>query len=182
MGCSCLNLIDNKSGKNLIKTNNIDSSKVNLSIGGLDISKYRHEALNIHNKLRIKHDSPELILNEELNELAQTYAEKIIMHNVKKIFPPPIFHDSLLGENILLSQEKNAEYICNKWYDESKNYNYNEKKFQEEKIHFTQIVWKETSQVGFGFALNNNNLCSVALYYPAGNILGEFEKNVQRPQ
>jgi len=182
MGCSCLKTIENKTPKNLGKINTVGNRILNLPIGELDISIYRNEALYIHNKLRIKHGSPELIINEELNKLAQNYAEKIIMHNANKIFPPPIYQDSLLGENILLSHEENAEYICNRWYNECENYNYNEKKYQEGKIHFTQIIWKETSQVGFGFVLNNNNLCSVALYYPAGNVLGEFKKNVQKPQ
>ena len=182
MGCSCLRINENQNPGFLFKTNTVDSSMKNMPLGGIDISKYRAEALNIHNKLRIKHGSPELILTKELNELAQDYADKIIMHEAKKIFPPPIFNDSLLGENILLSKEQNAKYICNKWYDECKNYNYNEEKYQEGKTHFTQIVWKETSQVGFGFVLNNNNLCSVALYYPAGNVLGEFRNNVQKPQ
>ena len=179
MGCGCLTIIENKNSRNLFIANTINNRMENLPF---DISKFRNEALNIHNKLRIKHGSPELILNEELNELAQNYADKIINYEDRKIFPSPIFHDSLLGENILLSKKQNAEYICNKWYTECKDYNYNENKYQERSLHFTQIVWKETSQVGFGFVLNNENFCSVALYYPAGNVLGEFEKNVTKPQ
>ena len=45
--------------------------------------------------------------------------------------------------------------------------------------HFTQVVWKATTNLGIGRAVSNsNNLYVVANYFPGGNMGGEFEANV----
>ena len=86
-----------------------------------------------------------------------------------------------MGENILISKKEYPEKICMKWYNEKKNniilIQINIKKAA---IHFTQLVWKSTKEIGFGFYFNNDNFCSVALFYPCENILGEFTKNIQK--
>ena len=48
--------------------------------------------------------------------------------------------------------------------------------------HFTQVVWKNTKEVGFGVAsTKDKSRCYVvANYYPAGNYQGQFPKNVLR--
>ena len=50
--------------------------------------------------------------------------------------------------------------------------------FQKDTNNFTQLIWKSTKFVGFGCSNFNGKYCYVALYYPAGNILGEFTDNV----
>ena len=46
--------------------------------------------------------------------------------------------------------------------------------------HFTQVVWKSTREMGFGFAKSRNGswyyCCN---YYPAGNFAGERTDNVE---
>ena len=42
--------------------------------------------------------------------------------------------------------------------------------------HFTQLVWKGSAEVGFGFGK-----LVVANYFPAGNMLTEFNENVLPP-
>jgi hypothetical protein len=48
--------------------------------------------------------------------------------------------------------------------------------------HFTQIVWKGTSEVGFGISLAKSNrwfkMYCVANYYLPGNIRGQYTSNV----
>ena len=60
------------------------------------------------------------------------------------------------------------------------DYDFEKKKFSKEKGHFTQIIWKETTDIGIGFYYDNINrkLCTVVLYYPAGNTFGDFPNNV----
>jgi hypothetical protein len=67
------------------------------------------------------------------------------------------------------------------WYDEIKDHNFN-MDHQSGTGHFTQLVWKTTKEVGFGVArASDGSFYGVANYYPAGNLIGTFVKNVPRP-
>ena len=44
--------------------------------------------------------------------------------------------------------------------------------------HFTQVVWKSTTKVGFGYAANANSCYVCARYNPAGNMMNAFQDNV----
>ena len=134
----------------------------------------------MHNELRKKNGAQDLTMNEKLNELAQDYAVKLLNYEGPKLFPFNIYNDSLLGENISILKKEDPEKVCMKWYNEYKKYDFDLNKFQKDSIHFTQLVWKATKEIGFGFYFNNDNFSSVALYYPCGNVLGEFSKNVQK--
>lgn len=68
--------------------------------------------------------------------------------------------------------------ICDEWYKESENYNYKLNKFQKGTGHFTQIIWKDTKMVGFGFRKKEHTNYVVAYYYPAWNIFKEFKSKV----
>jgi hypothetical protein len=46
---------------------------------------------------------------------------------------------------------------------------------------FTQLVWRESREVGFGVAGAGANIYIVALYYPGGNIVGSYVQNVLPP-
>ena len=137
--------------------------------------------LNYHNKYRTDHSSKSLKIHEELNQRANEYAKDIITSKNIQNKNYIIFQDDILGENILISnQEENEENICKKWYEEKKIYNYGLNTFQKGTNHFTQLIWEKTMYVGFGkyIDLENKKYCYVALYYPAGNIFGEFADNV----
>ena len=146
----------------------------------LDLNELRQEALTVHNQYRHKHKAPPLKLNTELNEIAQRYAEELA---AKDIFEHS--QNTWKGENI----GENL-YMCNgclitgkemtkSWYDEIKDYNFKRATFSSQTGHFTQVVWVDSKCVGFGAAKSKSgNYYGVANYYPAGNFLGEFSKNV----
>lgn len=46
---------------------------------------------------------------------------------------------------------------------------------------FTQLVWRESREIGFGVAGSGANIYIVALYYPAGNVVGAYKQNVLPP-
>ena len=48
--------------------------------------------------------------------------------------------------------------------------------------HFTQVVWKNSVQLGIGIAFSSNSQKAwvVAEYYPPGNVAGQFAANVLR--
>ena len=45
--------------------------------------------------------------------------------------------------------------------------------------HFTQLVWKSTTQVGFGLGIKGNKYYCVGQYYPSGNYQNRFQENVR---
>ena len=160
---------------NNINTNNKDSNKKN---------KFINKMFEKHLELRKNHGCSNIIkLSQELNEIAQNYANKLIKCENEFddfIFSDYIYKDNVLGENIYISNKKlDPDKICEEWYNEGNDYNYNGK-YQKNKSHFTQLVWEKTQEVGFGFNYDKENKkCSaVAFYYPAGNIFSEFDKNV----
>ena len=176
MGCSghtvneSINKIINNNINNNININNINNN----------INEMRNELLKYHNKYRKYHNSNDLIINNNLNDRAQEYANKRIKNTqFKQSFFYNAYKDIILGENVYCSKEKaDPETICKEWYNENKKYDYKKNSYQNGTGHFTQLVWKNTKEVGFGISSNNDSFNVVAYYYPAGNVLGEFQNNV----
>lgn len=49
--------------------------------------------------------------------------------------------------------------------------------------HFTQVVWKNSKALGIGWVqMNDGTTYVVANYEPAGNVIGQYEKNVLPPR
>ena len=146
------------------------------------VNDYKNEALNLHNNYRKKHKSEQLVLNDELNNMAQKYAEKCAETNTID-FCSDLFNDNIIGQNIAVINEDllDVSKICNSWYEEKKNYDYKSKRCKKNTGHFTQLIWKETKLIGFGSKKSKNgNIYFVAYYYPAGNIFNKFKENVQK--
>ena len=170
---------DNNENKNkIIQSNKDKESSFSNIIEKSDFSP--KNMLIYHNSLRKKHQSNNLQNNSELNNKAQKYAENLIIPNSNiDLADINLYNGEILGENILISdKEEKTEDICNNWYIEKNNYNYDLNNFQKDTNNFTQLIWKSTKCVGFGCSNFNGKYCYVALYYPAGNILGEFTNNV----
>ena len=155
-----------------------------------DINSVYEELLKQHNEIRNKFNSQNLSLNDDLKILAQNFADNF-----------DILKDSNLLDNNYKGQPLGINYkvfngdikeinnICKEWinekgyYNEIKNKGENKakdyKKYFSKTKHFTQIIWKKTREVGFGYSqLNNNEKIFVAFYFPAGNILNEFNENI----
>ena len=65
------------------------------------------------------------------------------------------------------------------WYDEIKDYDFTTGQSKGGVIgHFTQLVWKVSKEVGFGIAMDNENVYTVANYYPGGNFNNLYLENV----
>jgi hypothetical protein len=67
------------------------------------------------------------------------------------------------------------------WYDEHNSYSYNNPRYSDATGHFTQLVWKSSTNFGFGVVNVNGYTAGVGLYSPAGNSDGEFSTNVLPP-
>ena len=66
-------------------------------------------------------------------------------------------------------------------YSEIANYNFDTARGTGAILHFTQIVWKETIDLGMATAMSKDTFFTVARYTPAGNMPSDFKRNVPKP-
>jgi hypothetical protein len=66
------------------------------------------------------------------------------------------------------------------WYDEIKQYSFPNGGFSMQTGHFTQVVWRETTQMGCATATCRGMDIWVCEYDPPGNVQGMYRQNVLR--
>merc|ERR1712154_249041 len=148
----------------------------------VDLDKFRQDSLAAHNVYRAKHGVPDLKLNNELNALAQEWADYLIANNAFEHRP-----NTKYGENIFQSGGKaaqdQAQGAVDMWYSEIKDYTLGTEPSQGGPVtgHFTQVVWKGSTEVGVGVGQKGSTVV-VANYSPAGNYIGQYVDNVPPPQ
>jgi len=93
------------------------------------------------------------------------------------------------GENIvmqpLMEESQVTGYgMVKRWYDEIKDYDFNYPGFDGATGHFTQVVWKGSTEIGCGMATSPQGSFTsfwvVCNYKQPGNWEGMFEENVPR--
>ncbi|XP_073822218.1 uncharacterized protein [Musca autumnalis] len=89
-----------------------------------------------------------------------------------------------VGENLAFSSVSSyrVEDAVQAGYGEMEHYDYKNPTISGNTGHFTQVVWKESSQLGVGMVQKNDRTWEVCNYTPPGNVLGKFEDNVPRPK
>ncbi|XP_026108243.1 Golgi-associated plant pathogenesis-related protein 1-like [Carassius auratus] len=140
---------------------------------------FKKEFLEAHNQYRKQHQAPELKYSVELCSAAQKWADHLL--NIKKL----AHSDTKNGENVFFSfssvkKTPKGKEAVDSWYSEIKDYNFRSPGFQSNTGHFTQVVWKSSTELGVGLATDGNTVFVVGQYKPAGNMTnaGYFEKNV----
>lgn len=137
------------------------------------LSDNASKLLSAHNNKRALHkDTPSLTWSTELETYAQNYADQYDCSGTL------VHSGGPYGENLALGY--GIEGAVDAWYSEIKYYNYNNPGFSEDTGHFTQLVWKSSTEVGCGVkscggVWGDYVVCS---YNPAGNVIGEFPENV----
>lgn len=167
-----------------------------------DLHSLNEETLAEHNKWRELHGEHALVLDEKLIELAQKDAEKYALTGVSgsvvykgvtlgkniaifkgyrsvtgKIFSFVIFSLRFFNIIILVMFSKIGKIITDLWYNTGKSFNYNVNDFQNAGS-FTQVLWKNSNELGVGEYQVGSNIYVVGLYYPPGNIVGRVHENV----
>lgn len=126
----------------------------------IDIKKILHA----HNKYRAHHDAQPLSWDANL----ATFASDWSAHCETAHSGGP--H----GENMAFNQgSTDWEAMVDLWYNEVKDYDFNNPGFKSNTGHFTQVVWKDTSSIGCGITNcpNINFNVYVCEYEPRGNVL-----------
>ena len=161
---------------------------------------FTREALQVHNDLRRKHGVEPLRLNADLSKLAQQWGKRhlslptssLIFFSISAnhlastgalVHSKTKYRNSQVGENLYCQSRPTAgREMTEAWYNEHRQYDYNNRRaYQSGTGHFTQLVWKNSQEVGFAQAQGRSMHYTVAMYYPPGNYLGEYEKNIFPP-
>ncbi|CAL8128998.1 unnamed protein product [Orchesella dallaii] len=149
---------------------------------------WRQTILDQDNAYRAHHGTEPFKMDSELNAAAQKWADHLASkckeltqdsHSSSEIRH---FRGSGSGENLNggsegADQAALAAYrASNAWYKEVDNY-----PDKGTVGHFTQTVWRSSTNVGYGFAVGDcGNAYFVGRYFPQGNVQGEdeYKKNV----
>ncbi|PAA78385.1 hypothetical protein BOX15_Mlig021365g2 [Macrostomum lignano] len=155
------------------------------------MSQFGHEVLERHNHHRMQHGVPGLALNAELSAKAQAFATELC--GKSKLYNSSATHGTeRLGENIASrwsngETDYNAIDVVDHWYNEVEKFRYNEEPSDINGIgNFTQLVWKNSKELGVGKAIHqaadgSHKVVVVCYYYPSGNVMSSFRQNVLRP-
>ena len=144
-----------------------------------DDSSFKDNILKRHNYYRQKHGVDALTWNEEVAAYARQWAETLASQNAMR-------HrgQNRYGENIYYKSggSFDADMPVDAWYAEVKDYNFNRQGFSYKTGHFTQVVWKGSTELGCGMARSSSGAVYVVCNYsPPGNYMGRFDKNVLPP-
>ncbi|GJJ74800.1 hypothetical protein EMPS_07158 [Entomortierella parvispora] len=142
------------------------------------LTKDEQSILDTHNKFRALHQAPPLTWNAKLAAFGNNHLKACEFKHSGGPY----------GEN-LAAGYKDYKTAITAWYNEVKSYNYNRPGFSGATGHFTQVVWKATTQVGCAkrFCQNSNWTIYICEYSAPGNIVSPptneyFRKNVLPPK
>lgn len=151
-------------------------------ISASGFSDFQRECLKAHNEYRTKHSVPALKLNKKLCQFAEEWA-KVLAARANPIHRS----NSPYGENIFCSWSTSSgqpmiidgrEPVDN-WYTEGVNHLFGKEPTTLKTGHFTQVIWKDTKELGVAISTTRSGqIYVVANYDPPGNFIGSFTHNV----
>lgn len=131
--------------------------------------------LNSTNLYREEHNVSSLSWNTTLEEFATDYLDD----NDDCKFE---HSDGPYGENLAIGYG-NVTASVEAWGDERDDYDFKKGGFSKKTGHFTQLVWKDTTDVGCGRKLcGERGWFLVCEYWPRGNVIGQFTEQVYKKQ
>ena len=140
---------------------------------GGGVAPEMQQVLSAHNNHRDRHCVPALTWSPALAAQAQAWANQCNF----------VHSSSGYGENLWMGTAGyySPTQVVDSWYAEIANYQYSQPGFSGSTGHFTQIVWKSSTQLGCGRATCQGNDLWVCNYAPPGNYQGQFPQNVLPP-
>jgi len=133
------------------------------------------------NHYRALHHARPLQWNSTLTQMAQAHADQLkssLLHIEHGNLMDPA--GNIVGQNIAVAGGPRWDPVkaIKVWYAEEPLYDYYFPSYQKGTGHFTQLVWQSTTDVGVGVARGESVTIVVADFAPAGNVQGQFDKNV----
>ena len=135
-----------------------------------DASSLSHEMLAAHNAVRSRAGVPPLAWSNRLAAHAQNWANYLLAH--RQFFHRP---NATYGENLFEIEGAAASpaEVVDDWASESRSYNHRSNVCRGVCGHYTQIVWRNTQEVGCAVARSGAREIWVCNYNPPGNWVGE---------
>lgn len=148
------------------------------------LETFREKMIERHNYYRKEHQVEELERNSELEKIAQETAEYMLefdqIFTTKEKYKGDFLGQSSFYIRNSKKEPVDGEKIADKWYKEVKNYDFerpNSKK-QKKTINFTNMIWKNTENIGCGYACNKKECYGCCVYYPSNSYEYLYSKNV----
>ncbi len=122
--------------------------------------------LHLQNQLRARHQLAPLHWSDDLAQKAQQWADRLLATGEFRHDP------SRHGQNLFAVSNGNAtaEFVFNAWASEASSYNYETNTCSDVCGHYTQIVWRDTTEIGCAVARDSRREVWVCDYNPPGNI------------
>lgn len=128
--------------------------------------------LNSTNFYRSEHNASNVSWNDTLAEFASDYLDGNGCKFQHSGGP--------YGENLAMGYI-NATASVEGWGNERHEYDFSHSGFHKDTGHFTQLVWKNTTDVGCGRKLcGESGWYLICEYWPRGNVIGEFDDEVDK--
>ena len=146
----------------------------------VDLNTAKKELVDRHNNYRAQHRVGKLSKNDGIEEIAQKFSKELVSRG-QLARSSNKYKGEQLGENLYYGL--NSGYVGTEpvdvWYKGEEQFDYKSNKMKEGTGHFTQLVWKNTKEIGCGISQDaEGGYYVVCNYYPAGNYFGEYIKNV----
>ncbi|XP_068712334.1 uncharacterized protein [Montipora foliosa] len=147
-----------------------------------DLESFAEKALQAHNHYRDEHHASRLRWSDELATQAEKLAYDMAMKGM--VERSEVATAMGYGENVAkitgVPFNDAGSVATDIWYSESSNYSYSYPRVTPQTDAFTQLVWRETAEIGMGCAkdIATNDLYVVALYKPPGNNRRRLRENV----
>jgi pathogenesis-related protein 1 len=125
--------------------------------------------LNAHNAYRAKHCSPALTWSAQLAAGAQQWANACTKNAQGGFAHSPQAFQGNYGENLAWGGGLSAKGAVDMWYSEIGQYNFAAPSWNNKVGHFTQLVWKNSTQLGCAVANCSGQRFWVCRYAPPGN-------------
>ena len=147
-------------------------NRPNNSSSSATASNIPQEMVNAHNQWRSKLGLPPLRWSDEVANVAQEHANYLASTGRFEQNPRTRY-----GENIFMAsgRQYSPKEVVDEWGSEVAYYDYATNSCRPGEMcgHYTQVVWRDTTEVGCAVARSGNREVWVCNYNPTGNYRGQ---------